>query len=140
MTDEPELPENAVTVVREFFAALELGAVAEALELVHPDIVWKNTGAPDVRGIKRVGPVLRGLGGKHFGFSADMHYIAQNASGLVATDRTDYLRLGPVRIAFHVSGNFELADGRIILWDDHFGYGDLLRGTRDGLIAAVRGR
>lgn len=140
MTDEPELPESAVTVVREFFAALELSAVPEALELVHPEIVWKNTGLPDVRGIGRVGPILKGLGRKHLGFAAQIHYIAQNANGLVVTERTDYLRGGPVRIAFPVSGNFELREGRIVLWDDHFGWGDLLRGTKDGLLNAVRRR
>lgn len=137
MTDE--LPESAVTVVREFFSALELGAVEEALELVDPEIVWKNTSLPTVRGKKRITPLLRGLNRPKFGFSADMHHIAADGD-IVLTDRTDYLRVGPVRIAFWVTGTFELREGRIVLWDDHFAMGNVLRGTVVGVAKAIGGR
>ncbi|MBW0273300.1 epoxide hydrolase [Nocardia sp. MH4] len=136
MTDEPGLPDNAVTVVREFFGALELDAVDEALELLDPAIVWKNTGLPSVRGKDRVAAVLRGLSRPQLGFSADMHHIAADGD-IVLTDRTDYLRAGPVKIGFWVSGTFELRAGRIVLWDDHFSMGNVLRGTVVGAARAV---
>ncbi len=139
MTDQPELPENAVTVVREFFGALELGVVDEALELLDPEIVWKNTSLPTVRGKKRVAGLLRGLNRPKLGFSADMHHIAADGD-IVLTDRTDYLHVGPVRIGFWVSGTFELRDGRIVLWDDHFSNGNILRGTVVGVVKAITGR
>ncbi|MFC4375496.1 limonene-1,2-epoxide hydrolase family protein [Nocardia halotolerans] len=137
MTDE--LPEPAVTLVREFFAALELGAAEEALELLDPAIVWKNTSLPTVRGKDRVAMLLRGLGRPKLGFSADMHHIAA-AGDVVLTDRTDYLHVGPVRIGFWVTGTFELREGRIVLWDDHFSKGNVLRGAVVGVAKAIGGR
>ncbi|MEV0299278.1 limonene-1,2-epoxide hydrolase family protein [Nocardia sp. NPDC050710] len=139
MSDEPELKQEPITTVREFFSALELGAVDEALELLDPDIVWKNTSLPDVRGIRRVGGMLRGLNRDQFGFGLDMHHIAADGD-IVLTDRTDYLRVGPVRIGFWVTGTFELRDGRIVLWHDHFSWENFLRGVAVGLWRAVFSR
>lgn len=139
MTDQPELPENAVTVVREFFGALELGVVDEALDLLDPAIVWKNTSLPTVRGKNRVAALLRGLNRPKLGFSAVMHHIAADGD-IVLTDRTDYLHVGPVRIGFWVSGTFELRDGRIVLWDDHFSKGNVARGAVVGVVKAITGR
>lgn len=136
MTDQPELPENAVTVVREFFAAFAVDAVDEALELLDPAIVWKNTGLPTLRGKQRVAQVLRGLERPAFGFWAEIHHIAADGP-IVLTDRTDYLRAGPVRIGFWVTGTFEVREGRIVLWDDHFSMGSVARGTVVGAARAV---
>ncbi|MEU4316827.1 limonene-1,2-epoxide hydrolase family protein [Nocardia sp. NPDC024068] len=136
---ESELTQDAVTTVREFFTAMEVGALDEALELVHPDIVWKNSTLPDVRGARRVGKLLRGLDGDQFGFSATMHHIAADGD-IVLTDRTDFLRFGPVTIEFWVMGTFELRDGRIILWDDHFSWENFLRGTAVGIVKAIFGK
>ncbi|WP_040837902.1 limonene-1,2-epoxide hydrolase family protein [Nocardia brevicatena] len=136
---EKDVDQDASTTVREFFNAMELGAVSEALELVHPDIVWKNTSLPDVRGFDRVAKLLRGLNRDRFGFAAEMHHIAAQGD-IVLTDRTDILRFGPVRISFWVAGTFELRDGRIILWHDHFSWENFLRGTVVGLVRAVLGR
>ncbi|MFC9968433.1 limonene-1,2-epoxide hydrolase family protein [Nocardia ignorata] len=134
-----ELPEPAVTVVREFFAALEIDAVDEALELLDPEIVWKNTSLPTIRGKKRVAQVLRGLDRPSLGFWAEMHHIAADGD-IVLTDRTDYLRFGPVRIGFWVTGTFEIRAGRIVLWDDHFSKGNVLRGTIVGVAKALTRR
>ncbi|WP_063060613.1 limonene-1,2-epoxide hydrolase family protein [Nocardia sienata] len=136
---DTDLSQEAVTTVREFFTAMEIGALDEALELVHPDIVWKNTSLPDVRGARRVAKLLRGLDREQFGFSAQMHHIAADGS-VVLTDRTDVLRFGPVRISFWVMGTFELRDGRIVLWHDHFSWENFLRGTAIGVAKAIFGR
>lgn len=133
---DTELNQDAITTVREFFTAMEIGAIDEALELVHPDIVWKNTSLPDVRGARLVGKILRGLDGDRFGFSARMHHIAADGP-IVLTDRTDILRFGPVHIEFWVMGTFELVDGRIILWHDHFSFENFLRGTAVGIVKAL---
>lgn len=136
MTDEPDLKQDSITTVREFFAALEMGAAEEAIDLLHPDIVWKNTSLPDVKGVRRVGGVLRGLRRDWLGFGVDLHHIAADGD-IVLTDRTDYLRFGPVRTGFWVTGTFELRDGRIILWHDHFSWENFLRGTAVGLARAA---
>ncbi|WP_225725173.1 MULTISPECIES: limonene-1,2-epoxide hydrolase family protein [unclassified Nocardia] len=136
MTEEPELQQDAITTVREFFAAMELGAVAEAVQLLDPEIVWKNTSLPDVRGRDRVAALIRGLNRDWLGFSAEMHHIAA-AGNVVLSDRTDVLRFGPVRVAFWVQGTFELRDGRIVLWHDHFSWANFLRGTLAGAYRAA---
>lgn len=131
------MQQDAVTTVREFFAAMEVKAVTEALELADPGIVWKNTSLPDVRGIDRVRWVLDKLSNPRYGFRVDMHHIAADADGVVLTERTDYLRFGPVEISFWVCGTFELVDGRITLWHDHFSWENFLRGTVMGLLRAA---
>ncbi|MEU7633216.1 limonene-1,2-epoxide hydrolase family protein [Nocardia sp. NPDC049220] len=136
MTDELDLKQDSITTVREFVAALEMDALAEAVDLLHPDIVWKNTSLPDVRGIRRVGGVLRGLNRDWIGFGVDLHHIAADGE-IVLTDRTDHLRFGPLRIGFWVAGTFELREGRIILWHDHFSWENVVRGTIVGLWRAV---
>ncbi|MET8871005.1 limonene-1,2-epoxide hydrolase family protein [Nocardia sp. NPDC004278] len=135
MTEELELEQDAITTVREFFAALELGAVEEALDLLHPHVIWKNTSLPTVGGglTRRI---LRGLNRDTIGFAAEIHHIATDGD-IVLTDRTDILRVGPLRIAFWVCGTFELHDGRILLWHDHFSWENFLRGTVVGLVRAA---
>ncbi|MET7773494.1 limonene-1,2-epoxide hydrolase family protein [Nocardia sp. NPDC005366] len=139
MTEELEVQQDSITTVREFLTALELGAVGEALELLDPEIVWKNTSLPDVRGAERVGGLLRGLSRDQLGFAVEMHHIAADGD-IVLTDRTDILRFGPVRIAFWVTGTFELREGRIVLWHDHFSWENFLRGVAVGLFRAVFAR
>ncbi|QLY32721.1 limonene-1,2-epoxide hydrolase family protein [Nocardia huaxiensis] len=137
MPELPELQQDAITTVREFFAALEMNAVDEALDLADPSIVWKNTSLPDIRGLDRVRWVLNFLSADRFGFRADMHNIAADGDSVVLTERTDHLRMGPVEISFWVCGTFELRDGRITLWHDHFSWENFLRGTVMGLIRAA---
>jgi limonene-1,2-epoxide hydrolase len=139
MPEQTELTEDGIITVREFFTALEMGAVEEALELLHPELVWKNTSLPDVGGglARRI---LRGLDRDQFGFAVEMHHIAAEDENIVLTDRTDILRVGPVRVAFWVAGTFELRDGRIILWHDHFSWENFLRGTTVGVWRAIFSR
>ncbi|RDI59073.1 limonene-1,2-epoxide hydrolase family protein [Nocardia pseudobrasiliensis] len=145
MSETPELQQSAITTVREFFAALEMDAADEAIELLDPDIVWKNTSLPDVRGVKRVGSLLRGLNRDSLGFRVDMHHIAAESEGhpptegqTILTERTDYLRFGPIEFGFWVCGTFELVDGRITLWHDHFSWENLLRGLGVGVVRSLR--
>lgn len=137
MPELPELQQDAVTTVREFFAALEMKAIGEALDLADPSIVWKNTSLPDVRGIDRVRWVLDKTTNPRVGFRVDIHNIAADSENVVLTERTDYLRFGPIEIGFWVCGTFELVNGRIALWHDHFSWENFLRGTVAGLVRAA---
>ncbi|GGK48039.1 limonene-1,2-epoxide hydrolase family protein [Nocardia camponoti] len=136
MTDEPKLPDNDVTLVRQFFGALELGLVDEALDLLADDIVWKNTGLPTLSGKPQVAKVLRALNKPQFGFGVDIHHIAGH-DGVVLTDRTDYLSVGPIRTGFWVSGTFHIANTHITLWDDHFSMGNFTAGVFKGIVNAI---
>ncbi|MCM6775967.1 nuclear transport factor 2 family protein [Nocardia sp. CDC159] len=147
MSETPELQQSAVTTVREFLAALEMKAVDEAVELLDPGVVWKNTSLPDMRGAERVGSILRLLDRGLVGFRVDIQHIAAESEGhpaaegqTVLTERTDYLRFGPIEFGFWVCGTFELVDGRITLWHDHFSWENLLRGLGVGILRGLRPR
>lgn len=128
---------DSADVVRRFLTHLEAGEAEEAVALLTPDVVWKNTGMPTFRGARVVG-MLRDMDKRGIGFRVDLHHIASNAD-IVLTDRTDYLTYKRWESAFWVCGTFEVREGRIALWDDHFSMGNLLAASIRGAIAAVRG-
>lgn len=92
--------------------------------LAAPDLLWQNVGLPSIRGRARIMKMLRGMQGRA-GFAVKFHRIAQNGD-TVLTERTDALIFGPVRLQFWVCGSFELRDGQITLWRDHFDFFDTM--------------
>lgn len=122
---------DPASTVQAFFAALEDRAIPQALALADDKIVWRNTSLPTVRG-KLVGRLLRGMDRDWMGFRADFHHVAA-AGDVVLTERTDYLRIGPLEIDFWVCGTFEVREGRIVLWHDYFSWGNVLGGVVRGL-------
>jgi limonene-1,2-epoxide hydrolase len=125
-----------VDVVRRFLELLEAGQADAAAALLAPDVVWRNTGMPTIRGT-RVAGVLRDMERRHIGFEARIRHIAADGH-VVLTDRTDVLRYKRWQSAFWVCGTFEVRDGLIVLWDDHFSLGNLLAASLKGLAGAVR--
>jgi limonene-1,2-epoxide hydrolase len=125
------------TVVRRFFELLNKEDAAAAAELLADDVEWRNTGMPTIRGARRVGGLLRDMEPRRISFSAELHHVA--ASGdVVLTERTDHLGRGRFASDFWVCGTFRVEDGRIVLWDDHFSWGNALTGFARGGIRALR--
>ena len=130
---------DPATTVQAFFAALGDRAVDQALALTDDKIVWRNTSLPTVRG-KLVSRVLRGLDSDWMRFRADFHQVATSGN-VVLTERTDYLRIGPLEIDFWVCGTFRLTpEGKIVLWHDYFSWTNVAGGVFRGLFRMVRGR
>lgn len=123
-------------VVRLFLQLLEDGDAEGAVALLSEDVVWRNTGLPTVRG-HRVAGMLRDMERRGIGFEARLHHIAADGD-IVLTDRTDVLRYKRWESAFWVCGTFEVRDGLIVLWDDHFSAGKLLAASVKGLVGVVR--
>lgn len=132
---EPTDPEQ---VVREFLRRLA-EEPEQAPALMDPAIVWRNTGAPTLRG-DRVHQAIRGLATSGvIGFGVEMTHVAATGP-VVITQRVDVITVGPVRTRFWVYGTFEVDEGRITLWDDHFSWGAMLRSLAWGALSApVRG-
>lgn len=124
-------------VVRRFLALVEAQEADAAVALLAPDVVWKNTGMPTFTGV-RVGGMLRDMEKRGIGLRVDLHHIASNGP-IVLTDRTDYLSYRRWESGFWVCGTFEVRDGRIALWDDHFSMGNVVAASIRGLLATVRG-
>ena len=47
-------------------------------------------------------------------------FIAENADGVVLTERVDIFHFGPKSLSIRVMGTFELEDGKIKSWRDYF--------------------
>jgi limonene-1,2-epoxide hydrolase len=126
----------SIAVVETFFELLRTEQAEDAVELLTEDVVWRNTGLPTVRG-RRVGAMLRDMQRRDVGFEAITHKIAADG-GTVLTERTDVLRYRRWESRFWVCGSFEVVDGRIALWDDHFAMGNFLGASLKGLAGVVR--
>jgi limonene-1,2-epoxide hydrolase len=116
--------DEAEILVRDFLNLLAVPDTAAAVELLHPDAEWRNTGLPTLRG-RRVG--------------LELHHVASSGD-VVLTDRTDTITFKRYRTSFWVRGTFRVEDGRIVLWDDAFGWGSLLGGSLAGVARLLVGR
>ncbi len=123
-------------VIRSFLTLLETNQAAAAVDLLTDDVEWRNTGMPTIRG-RKVGAMLLDMEHRQIGFRVDLHHIAENGE-IVLTDRTDYLSYRRWESAFWVCGTFEVRDGRIALWDDHFSMGNVLAASLKGLAGIAR--
>jgi limonene-1,2-epoxide hydrolase len=124
--------------VREFLRLLELPDTEAAVALLDDDVEWRNTGMPTIRG-RRVHGMLRDMERRGIGFAVTVHHVAAT-DGIVLTERTDVLSYWRWRTSFWVCGTFEVVDGRIVLWDDHFSWGSLLGSSVTGLVRALARR
>jgi limonene-1,2-epoxide hydrolase len=134
MTTDP----GSEQTVRDFLRHLEAADTEAALALLDDDVEWRNTGLPTVRG-RRVRGMLRDLERRGVGFAVTVHHAAAS-DGIVLTERTDVLRYGRWESSVWVCGTFEVRDGRIVLWDDHFSWGNLLGSSVTGLVRALARR
>ncbi|GAB3245097.1 limonene-1,2-epoxide hydrolase family protein [Nocardioides dilutus] len=123
--------DDAEILVRDFLNLLAVPDTAAAVELLHPDVEWRNTGLPTLRG-RRVGGALLDLERRGVGVAIEMHHVASSGD-VVLTDRTDTITFKRFRTSFWVRGTFLVEDGRIVLWDDAFGWGSLLASSVAGL-------
>lgn len=126
----------AAEVVRRFLGLLGEGRADDATALLADDVVWRNTGMPTFTGA-RVATMLRDMERRGIGFEARIRHLAAEGD-VVLTDREDVLRYKRWESAFWVCGTFEVREGRIALWDDHFSPGNVLVASLRGLLAAVR--
>ncbi len=109
------------TVVRAFLEALERLDTAAATAMVSDDIVYVNKGLPAVRGRSQFERAMGFLGRYCDDFEARINHLAVDGD-IVLTERVDLIGKGDFRPEFWVCGTFEVCDGRIVLWSDHFDF------------------
>jgi limonene-1,2-epoxide hydrolase len=113
---------NSQTVI-DFLHAWDENRFDAAFALMTPDIVYKNTGYPDAVGHDAVRTTLAALIDGTTPMTSVVHAIAENADGVVMTERTDTLHTSNGAIAFPVMGAFDVKDGLIAGWRDYFDAG-----------------
>src|SRR5512132_2194072 len=62
-------------VVREFFRLLAAGDARAAVELLDPEVVWRNTGLPTIKG-RRAGAMLIDAEKRGFTVEVTLHHVA----------------------------------------------------------------
>jgi limonene-1,2-epoxide hydrolase len=79
----------------------------------------QNVPLPPDRGKAQVERTLRAFGRFVTHFEVHTHQLAAR-DGVVLTERTDILRGPLIDISIWVCGTFEVKNGKITLWRDHF--------------------
>ncbi len=135
--DREEGRSPSAMLVEQFLDRLAADDIDGAVQLLARDVEYVNVGLPTVHGRERVRRVLRAtLGVPGAGFEVYTHTISTNGRS-VLTERTDVLKLGPLRLQFWVCGRFDVHDGQIVLWRDYFDQVNILLATIRGLIGVV---
>jgi limonene-1,2-epoxide hydrolase len=124
---------TAIDTVNRFLHALEVKDYAQIDALLSPDLVYTNVSLPSIKGGKTVSTLFERLMSRGAGFEVQIHSIAANGD-TVMTERTDILKVGPLRVGFWVCGTFRVVDGRIVLWRDYFDWLDIGRATVRGVL------
>ena len=71
---------DAGSVVRSCLDALEAGDSAAALALLDPEVEWRNSGLPTLRG-RRAHRALLDMAKRGIGFEVRFHHLAVDADG-----------------------------------------------------------
>lgn len=141
---QTETTDNAARVER-FLALLTQKRIEAASKLLAEDVEYSNVSLPTIWGRSPVRRALEQTLGRHgVGFEVYTHAIS-GSGDTVLTERTDVLKLGRrLRVQFWVCGRFDLKDGEIVLWRDHFDWWNstvaLWRGVLGIFVPAVRAR
>lgn len=107
-------------VVAAFLAGVTPADLGTAMDrYAAPDLRFHNVGLPTIRSAAAATRVLRAYFRLGTGFAIRTHHLAADGP-VVLTDRTDILFVGRAQAVFKVSGTFEVRDGRITMWRDHF--------------------
>jgi limonene-1,2-epoxide hydrolase len=123
---------DSAIVVETFLKALQAQDFDKVDALLADDLVYENVGLPTMHGGAKVARMLRSMQGK-MGFEVNFHRnVADGAT--VLNERTDAIVVGPLRLQFWVCGVFEVNDGRITLWRDHFDFFDVVKGLGRGIV------
>ncbi len=128
----------ATEIVAAFLDAMGRLDADAALALMAEDAVYENVSLPAARGKDAVAKQLRMIAKYLTGFEAINHRIVGDGE-TVLTERTDVITIGRFSASFWVCGTFEVRDGRIVLWRDHFDWANLLVGSAAGAGRALVG-
>jgi len=109
-----------IEVVRRFIEAWSRNDLDELMSFFAPDCVYHNIPLAPVRGLDATRATLKGFASMATRIEWVLHQIAETATGVVLTERTDRFEMGGRWVELPVMGSFELAGGKISAWRDYF--------------------
>lgn len=137
-TVAPDLAVANTAIARNFLESLQAEDLDGALAFLDENVEYVNVSLPTVHGRRGVEKLFRPLLGR-CGFRVYFQSIGtdENDPGVVLTERTDALILGPVTIQFWVWGRFEVRDVQITVWRDSFDWMNMTVGLVRGILGVV---
>lgn len=114
--------QSGIEVVESLVAAWRANDFEAVLALLSEDVECRFVPMPARRGKARVERLLRGFMHGVKEIDVIMHHIVEQG-GVVLTERTDILRGPWLELEFWCCGTFQVRDGKITLWRDHFDVG-----------------
>jgi limonene-1,2-epoxide hydrolase len=120
-------------VVERFLDLLQRGELDGAMQLLSAEVVYENVSLPTVHGRERVRRLFRSGHQRGGGFEVYIHAISADGPS-VLTERTDVLKLGGFRVQLWVCGRFDVHEGQIVLWRDHFDWLNVALAVMRGLL------
>ncbi len=113
---------DAEAVVNSLMAAVEVGDIDGALELMAEDAEYDNVPFSKAIGHKQIRSVLAMFVGPNHPATFEIRRQVV-AGSVVVNERVDHLSVGGKEIVAPVAGFFEVTDGKVTLWRDYFDMG-----------------
>ena len=107
-------------IVENFIAAWGRRDIDGLMAFFAPDALYHNIPVEPVVGTEAIRGVVDSFAGAATAIEWVLHQIAETASGVVLTERTDRFEIAGKWIELRVMGSFVLKDGKITEWRDYF--------------------
>lgn len=113
------MSDNTETIRKfvEIWAKCDVDAV---MEFFTEDAIYHNMPMDPLQGTDAIRAAINGFVGMSTGIEWELRTIAESASGVVLTERTDKFEIAGKWISLPVMGTFELEGGKISAWRDYF--------------------
>lgn len=112
-----------IPTVAAFIAAWGKQDVEEIMGFFAENAIYHNIPLDPVQGIEAVRQTITQFVTMGSAIEFDTHFIAEDANGVVLTERTDKFQIKEQWLELPVMGTFEFADGKITKWRDYFDIG-----------------
>ncbi|HAD24497.1 MAG TPA: limonene-1,2-epoxide hydrolase [Alphaproteobacteria bacterium] len=112
-----------IPTVAAFIAAWGKQDIEEIMGFFAENAIYHNIPLDPVQGIEAVRQTITQFVTMGSAIEFDTHFIAEDANGVVLTERTDKFQIKEQWLELPVMGTFEFADGKITKWRDYFDIG-----------------
>lgn len=112
-----------IPAVKAFIAAWGKQDLDEIMSFFAADAIYHNIPLDPVQGTEAVRQTISQFISMGSAIEFETHFIAEDADGVVLTERTDKFQIKEQWLELPVMGTFEFADGKLTKWRDYFDIG-----------------
>ena len=107
-------------IVSAFIDAFRQADLDRIMDFFEEDAIYHNIPLEPAQGTEAIRAVLQGFIAMASETDWIVHRIAEDADGVVMTERTDRFLVGETWVEIPVMGTFELRGGKLCAWRDYF--------------------